>query len=79
MAKLVSPVPTRPAKCIDLFRVLSRMNNITTKVPYMTTPGNHEAACAEFDGPNNELTAYLNNNEANSTAPNSTLTYSTLR
>jgi hypothetical protein len=34
-------------------------NNITTKIPYMVLPGNHEAACAEFDGPNNELSAYL--------------------
>ena len=51
------------------------MNNVTMKVPYMTTPGNHEAACAEFDGPNNELSAYLNNNQVNGTAANSTLTY----
>jgi hypothetical protein len=51
------------------------MNNITTKIPYMVLPGNHEAACAEFDGPNNELTAYLNDNEPNSTAKTSDLTY----
>lgn len=51
-------------------------NNITTKVPYMVLPGNHEAACAEFDGGNHELSAYLNDNKANSTG-NSTnyLTY----
>ncbi|KAJ4388038.1 hypothetical protein N0V93_008643 [Gnomoniopsis smithogilvyi] len=50
-------------------------NNITLKVPYMVLPGNHEASCAEFDGPGNPLTAYLNNDEANSTAPASNLTY----
>ncbi|OBT58901.1 hypothetical protein VE04_00596 [Pseudogymnoascus sp. 24MN13] len=51
-------------------------NTITTKVPYMVLPGNHEAACAEFDGGNHELSAYLNDNQANSTG-NSTnyLTY----
>jgi hypothetical protein len=51
-------------------------NTITTKVPYMVLPGNHEAACAEFDGGNHELSAYLNDNKANSTG-NSTsrLTY----
>lgn len=26
------------------------MNQITNKIPYMVLPGNHEAACAEFDG-----------------------------
>ncbi|EMC97780.1 hypothetical protein BAUCODRAFT_66241 [Baudoinia panamericana UAMH 10762] len=51
------------------------MNNITTKIPYMVLPGNHEASCAEFDGPNNELTAYLVNNKTNSTAAKSNLTY----
>lgn len=51
------------------------MNDITTQIPYMTLPGNHEAACAEFDGPGNILTAYLNNNKPNSTAPTSSLTY----
>lgn len=51
------------------------MNNITSKVPYMVLPGNHEAACAEFDGPNNELTAYLDYDKANSTANSSDLTY----
>lgn len=50
-------------------------NNLTTKIPYMVLPGNHEAACAEFDGPNNQLSAYLNEDKANSTAPKSTLTY----
>lgn len=50
-------------------------NNITLKVPYMVLPGNHEATCAEFDGPGNVLTAYLNNDEANSTAPATNLTY----
>ena len=51
------------------------MVNITTKIPYMVNPGNHEATCAEFDGPNNELTAYLVNDVVNGTAPNSTLSY----
>ncbi|ORY30983.1 acid phosphatase AphA [Naematelia encephala] len=51
------------------------MVNITAKVPYMVVPGNHEATCAEFDGPNNELSAYLDNDQANGTLPNSTLTY----
>lgn len=50
-------------------------NSITTIIPYMTLPGNHEATCAEFDGPGNILTAYLNNNKPNSTAPTSALTY----
>lgn len=49
--------------------------NVSMKVPYMTVPGNHEAACAEFDGPGNILTAYLNDDKANSTAPKSELTY----
>lgn len=52
------------------------LNNITTKIPYMTLPGNHEASCIEFDGPGNIMTAYLNDNKTNSTAPGkSALTY----
>lgn len=51
------------------------MNPITSRIPYMTNPGNHEAACAEFDGPNNELTAYLVNDQINGTAPVQNLTY----
>jgi len=51
------------------------MNTISSKVPYMVLPGNHEAACAEFDGPGNILTAYLNNDKSNSTAAKSALTY----
>ena len=51
------------------------MNTISSKVPYMVLPGNHEAACAEFDGPGNILTAYLNNDKSNSTAAKSGLTY----
>lgn len=43
------------------------MSNITTKIPYMVLPGNHEASCAEFDGPGNLLTAYLNNGSSNTT------------
>lgn len=50
-------------------------NSVTLKVPYMVLPGNHEAACAEFDGPGNVLTAYLNNDEPNATAPATNLTY----
>jgi acid phosphatase len=52
------------------------MNSITKHVPYMVSPGNHEAACAEFDGPNGEVTAILQNNEApGSTANKSELNY----
>lgn len=43
------------------------MNNITTKVPYMVLPGNHEATCAEGDGAGHLLTAYLNDDKLNST------------
>jgi hypothetical protein len=50
-------------------------NTITKKVPYMVLPGNHEATCAEFDGPGNILTAYLNDDEANTTTAKSDLTY----
>lgn len=51
-------------------------NPITTKVPYMVLPGNHEASCAEFDGAKAQLAALLNDDRANSTS-NSTdyLTY----
>jgi hypothetical protein len=49
--------------------------NITAKVPYMTLPGNHEASCSEFDGPKNILTAYLNDDISNGSAPTSALTY----
>ncbi|OCK75430.1 acid phosphatase [Lepidopterella palustris CBS 459.81] len=51
------------------------INSLSTKIPYMVLPGNHEAACGEFDGPNNVMTAYLNNGKANSSAPKSNLTY----
>ncbi|RMJ20050.1 Acid phosphatase [Fusarium kuroshium] len=51
------------------------MSTITTKIPYMVLPGNHEATCSEFDGPNNELTAYLNDDKANGTSKTSNLTY----
>jgi hypothetical protein len=51
------------------------MNNITSNIPYMVLPGNHEASCAEFDGQNNTLTAYLTYNETNSTADATDLTY----
>ena len=51
------------------------MNALTTKVPYMVLPGNHEASCAEFDGPGNVLTAYLNEDKPNTTVAESALTY----
>ncbi|KAM0453095.1 hypothetical protein ACHAPV_009210 [Trichoderma viride] len=51
------------------------MNSLTLKAPYMVLPGNHEASCAEFDGPGNVLTAYLNEDKTNSTAAKSSLTY----
>lgn len=51
------------------------INPLTTKIPYMVLPGNHEATCAEFDGPGNDMTAYLNEDKPNSTAPTSELTY----
>ena len=51
------------------------MNAITTRVPYMTNPGNHEAACVEGDSTGNELSAYLNNGTLNETMANSTLSY----
>ncbi|RDW57066.1 purple acid phosphatase-3 [Coleophoma cylindrospora] len=49
--------------------------NVTAKVPYMVLPGNHEATCSEFDGPGNVLTAYLNSNQTNATAPTEALNY----
>jgi len=51
------------------------MNGIAGKVPYMVVPGNHEAACAEFDGGNNTLTAYLDNDQKNGSSRTSNLTY----
>ena len=51
------------------------INPLTKNIPYMVLPGNHEATCAEFDGPNNILTAYLNDDKSNSSAPASALTY----
>ncbi|KAK0386965.1 hypothetical protein NLU13_5278 [Sarocladium strictum] len=51
------------------------MSDVTMKAPYMVLPGNHEATCAEFDGGNNTLTAYLNDDKSNSTAAKSGLTY----
>lgn len=50
------------------------MTNLTAKVPYMVLPGNHEAACAEFDYSTNILATYLNKNKPNSTS-SSKLTY----
>jgi len=41
----------------------------------MVVPGNHEAACAEFDGGNNTLTAYLDNDQKNGSSRTSNLTY----
>ncbi|PTB62729.1 acid phosphatase [Trichoderma citrinoviride] len=51
------------------------MNSVTLKAPYMVLPGNHDASCAEFDGPGNVLTAYLNKGQPNGTAAKSSLTY----
>ncbi|RAL08271.1 purple acid phosphatase family protein [Aspergillus homomorphus CBS 101889] len=51
------------------------LTNVTVKIPYMVMPGNHEAACAEFDGPGNVLTAYLNDDVANGTAAAAKLNY----
>jgi Purple acid Phosphatase, N-terminal domain/Calcineurin-like phosphoesterase len=51
------------------------MNKITSKVPYMVIPGNHEASCAEFDGPGYVLTAYLDDNKPNTTVAKDGLTY----
>ncbi|KAJ3032235.1 hypothetical protein HDV00_007756 [Rhizophlyctis rosea] len=42
------------------------MGKISAQVPYMVLPGNHEASCAEFDGGNGTLSAYLNHNQPNS-------------
>ena len=39
------------------------------------SPGNHEATCMEFDGPGNIMTAYMNEDIKNGTAPESDLTY----
>jgi len=41
----------------------------------MVNPGNHEAACAEGDGPNHILGNYLNLNRPNDTTDKSALTY----
>lgn len=50
------------------------MNKIFMKVPYMVTPGNHEAACLEFGG--SIGAAYMNKNISNdTTSKNSDLTY----
>lgn len=52
------------------------MNSITKHVPYIVSAGNHEAACAEFDGPNNELSAILDDNQpVGSHKDNKTITY----
>lgn len=51
------------------------MNDITKYVPYMVDPGNHEAACAEFDGTGDPLAMYLNNNATLGSTGNSSLTY----
>ncbi|KWU43666.1 acid phosphatase AphA [Rhodotorula sp. JG-1b] len=53
------------------------MNDVSKIIPYQVTPGNHEASCAEFDGPQNQLTALLVNNDTsyNATSPTSNLTY----
>jgi hypothetical protein len=50
-------------------------NTLTTQIPYMVLPGNHEASCAEFDSQKNVLTAYLTDDQSNSTSPTTNLTY----
>lgn len=50
-------------------------NKVSMQIPYMVMPGNHEASCAEYDGAGNVLTAYLNDDEANTTVSKSDLTY----
>ncbi|KAG9246479.1 acid phosphatase AphA [Calycina marina] len=51
------------------------MVNITSRIPYMVLPGNHEASCGEFDGTGYPLTALLNNGTFNGTAPELSITY----
>ncbi|KAL4959683.1 purple acid phosphatase family protein [Aspergillus stella-maris] len=51
------------------------MGNFTMNIPHMVMPGNHEAACAEFDGPGNPITAYLNEDISNGSWPEANLTY----
>lgn len=51
-------------------------NEVSTKVPYMVLPGNHEASCAEFDGQGNILAAYLNDDKANSSTTDKLTYYS---
>lgn len=51
------------------------MSNITSSVPYMVMPGNHEATCTEGDGKKHVLTPYLNENKTDTPAPKNELTY----
>ena len=57
------------------------MHPVLSKVPYMTSPGNHEAACMEFDGDgagtthNNTMTAYMNHDIVNGSSAKSDLVY----
>jgi hypothetical protein len=51
------------------------ISDVTTRIPYMVLPGNHEASCGHHDDSNNVTAAYLNNNESNSTSPIDDLTY----
>ena len=51
------------------------MSPISMKIPYQVLPGNHETTCAEFDGPNNELSAYLDHGKVNGTQEKSDLSY----
>ncbi|CAF3496644.1 unnamed protein product [Fusarium graminearum] len=44
-------------------------------VPYIVLPGNHEATCADHDNPPYVLSAYLDEDIANGTSPNSSLNY----
>ncbi len=51
------------------------MGSITRRTHYMVAPGNHEAACAEFDGPHGELSAILDENKAPGQQANKSLSY----
>lgn len=50
-------------------------NQLTMKVPYHVSPGNHEASCAEFDDSPYYLTELLNHNLTNTTTTDSGLSY----
>ena len=53
------------------------MNPITQYIPYMTVPGNHEAACVEGDAAEGQVTAYLVYDEYPGTTTPSNVSYAT--